>query len=240
MKAMILAAGYGTRLGDLTREIPKPMLPIGDRPLLEYTVRLLVKHGFTDLAINLHFLPDFITEHFGDGERFGARITYSHEPHLLGTAGALKKLETCFREEPAFLVVYGDILTDLDLSALMAAHRAKAAYATLTLHQRNKSNSIVTLDEHWRIVNFVERPSEEERAKHASLWVNSGIQVLSGAVLDDIPPDRPSDLPKDIYLKQFHRQPIYGFPLEGFRCAIDSPERLQQARDAVATGRLAL
>ena len=92
MKAMVLCAGYGTRLGDLTREIPKPMLPLGDRPMLEYILCHLKRHGFDQVAVNLHFMPEVIQNHFADGARWGVRLTYSHEPQLLGTAGGTKKM----------------------------------------------------------------------------------------------------------------------------------------------------
>ena len=92
MKAMILSAGYGTRLGDLTREIPKPMLPLGDRPLLEYILRNLLRHGFDEVAVNLHFMPEAIRDYFGDGSAWNCRLIYSHEAELLGTAGGVKNM----------------------------------------------------------------------------------------------------------------------------------------------------
>src|SRR5215213_7777200 len=129
MKALILAAGLGTRLGALTLDRPKPMLPVGGRPLLEHTVGLLRAHGVRELAMNVHYFPESITGHFGDGAADGVRIVYSREDMLLGTAGAARKLAS-FLDEP-FFVVYGDVLTDLDLSDLAAWHRATGAALTL-------------------------------------------------------------------------------------------------------------
>ena len=104
MKAMILSAGEGTRLRPLTERIPKPMIPIAGRPILEHNIRLLAKHGIRELVINLHHCPDVVTDYFGDGHAWGVSITYSYEPVLLGTAGAVKKVEALF--DSTFLVVY--------------------------------------------------------------------------------------------------------------------------------------
>src|SRR5690349_6978834 len=112
MKAMVLCAGLGTRLGDLTRDLPKPLLSVDGQPLLAYLLGHLKAQGFIEVAINLHFLPHLIPEHFGDGRSCTMRFSYSHEDTLLGTAGGLKKMETFFRDETAFLVQYGDVLTD--------------------------------------------------------------------------------------------------------------------------------
>ena len=111
MHAMILAAGQGTRLRPLTETSPKPMLPLAGKPLLEHLIDLLRHHGVTDVAINLHHLPEAIRTHFGDGSRLGTNITYSYESKLLGSAGAVKKLEHLFQR--TFFVIYGDVLTDL-------------------------------------------------------------------------------------------------------------------------------
>jgi len=121
MKALVLAAGEGTRLRPLTLDKPKPMLPIAGKPLLEHTIEWLKHHGITQIAINLHHKPEAITSHFGDGHRWGVEITYSYENPILGTAGAIKKLEDYF--DGTFVVFYGDVLTDMNLSALIEFHR---------------------------------------------------------------------------------------------------------------------
>ena len=237
MKALVLCAGYGTRLGDLTKTRPKVMLPISGEPLLAYTLRYLAYFGFDQVAINLHFMPDLIVNRFGDGAEFGIEIHYSYEETLLGTAGAVKRLERYFSDEEDFLVMYGDLLVDQDLSALLAFHHEKNASATLLLHRRVGSNSMVHMDGANRIVHFLERPAEGERrpASH-DVWVNSGLQVLNRRMLNAIPPDQSSDLPRDVYTTVLGAKPIYGFPLSGYRCAIDSPQRYAEAQEAVATG----
>ena len=234
---MVLCAGLGTRLGELTREIPKAMLALQGQPLLAYLLGNLRQHGFHEIAINLHFKPEMIREHFGDGVRHQLDLTYSYEPKLLGTAGGVKKMEDFFRNEPAFLVHYGDILTDQDFSAMLAFHRERRALATLLVHQRLKSNSIVSLDDTGRITAFIERPDEKSRAGQLSRWVNSGVCICAPEVLEAIPAGVPCDLPRDIFPKLIPSGRVYGFALTGYRCAIDSPERLAEARAAQADGR---
>jgi NDP-sugar pyrophosphorylase family protein len=233
MKAMVLCAGYGTRLGDLTRRMPKPMLPLGERPILEYILRNLVRCGFDQIAINLHFMPEMIRDHFGTGNRHAASLVYSHEPKLLGTAGGLKKMASFFERGGAFLVHYGDVVTNQDFAAMLDCHRRRRALATLLIHQRAGSNSVVSLDEDCRIVGFLERPTEQERGGVPSTWAFSGVMICEPELLDAIPPGVACDLPRDVFPKFVPTGRLVGFPLTGYRCAIDSPRRLAEARAAV-------
>ncbi len=236
MRALVLCAGFGTRLGDLTRETPKPMLPIGDDALLGHTLSHLASLGFTDVAVNLHFKPEIVMAHVGDGSRYGLRVTYAPEPELLVTAGAVRNLRDFLSVDEDFLVLYGDLLIDEDFAAMMADHRARRASATLLLHQRKGSNSLVRVDGD-RVTGFVERPDEEERARNPFPWVNSGAQVLNRRMIERIPEGRASDLPRDVYVPSLGDELIMGRPLSGYRCAIDSPARLEEARAAWADGR---
>ena len=237
MKAMVLCAGFGTRLGEITREIPKPMLPLNGKPMLAYILANLKRHGFDEIVINLHFKPEMIRDFFKDGSSMGMRLTYSHEPELLGTAGGLKKVETFFSGESAFLVHYGDIVTDQDFAAMWRFHQERGASATLLLHQRKGSNSVVTLDNENRIIGFLERPTEETRQGHTSPWVNSGACICTPEVFQQIPANTQCDLPRDIFTKLVGTRSVFGFPLTGYRCAVDSPERLAEAHAALAAGR---
>jgi len=237
MKAMILSAGFGTRLGELTREIPKPMLDLGGQPILARILTQLRAHGFDEIAVNLHFKPEIIKGYFGDGSRWRVKLHYRFEPQLLGTAGGVKNFEDFLRGEGPFLVHYGDILTDQDFSAMLQFHCQKKSLATLLLHQRLKSNSIVSLDPDGRIIGFLERPDEPTRRGVASPWVNSGVCVCAPEFLEAIPPGVACDLPRDIFPKLLGGGRLFGFPLAGYRCAIDSPERLAEARQALAEGR---
>lgn len=235
MKALLLCAGFGTRLGALTRDWPKPMLPIQGQPLLAHLLAHLKAQGFLEIAVNLHFRPEIIRDWFGDGSRWGLNLTYSHEEQLLGTAGALRRLRDFFRGEDAFLVQYGDILTDQDFSALVRTHRARRALATLLVHPRPRSNSIVSLDPSGRVIGFLERPAETERRTVASPWVNSGICIASSELLDHLPGHDPCDLPRDVFAPLVGSGRLHAVPLTGRRCAIDSPERLAEARSMVGS-----
>lgn len=235
MKAMVLCAGYGTRLGDLTREIPKPMLRLGRRPMLEYILCHLKRHGFNQIGLNLHFMPDTIRGYLGDGSRWGLQIQYSHEPQLLGTAGGTKKMESFLRAGP-FLVHYGDVVTNQDFTAMLDFHRHKGALATLLVHERAASNSMVQVDEEGRIERFLERPSDAQRGSVTAKWVFSGITICEPDVLDLVPADTPRDFPRDVFVPLAGSGRLFAFPLGGMRCAVDSPERLHEARRGVAEG----
>lgn len=239
MKAMVLCAGFGTRLGELTRDWPKPMLDLGaGHPLLAYLLGHLRSQGFHDIALNLHFRPEVIRDWFGDGAAWDLRLAYSHEPQLLGTAGGVRKMEPFLRGHDPFLVQYGDILTDQEFRPLIEKHRAARALATLLVHPRAKSNSVIVLDPDGsgRITGFLERPTEADRRDVDSPWVNSGICVCSPELLDLIPAGRPADFPRDVFRPLVSSGRLYAVPLSGWRCAIDSPDRLELARQGVRDG----
>jgi NDP-sugar pyrophosphorylase family protein len=237
MRAMVLCAGYGTRLGELTREVPKPMLRLNGRPMLEYILVNLKRHGFDQIAINLHFRPEAIRAYFDDGSRWKLALTYSKETELLGTAGGVKRMQDFLGGGDAFLVHYGDVITDQDFTTLLRFHRERRASVTVLVHQRKRSNSVVVLDHQNRVVNFLERPDDSERSGVESIWVNSGICICSPEVLDAIPAGVAGDLPRDVFPKLVADGRAFGFPLFGYRCAIDSPERLAEAQAALAEGR---
>ncbi|MGD9101652.1 MAG: nucleotidyltransferase family protein, partial [Anaerolineae bacterium] len=175
MKALILAAGEGTRLGPLTADRPKPMLPVGGVPLIEHIVLLLKRHGINNIAINLHYKPWTIIHHLGHGRRWGVRIHYSFEEALLGSAGAAKRLEWYFDE--SFIVFYGDLYTDLNLSNLIAAHHQGGAPLTMALYAVDNPTQcgIVELDEQSRVRRFVEKPAPDQVF---SQLANAGVLVV--------------------------------------------------------------
>lgn len=240
MKAVVLCAGFGTRLGDWTREIPKPMLLLAGKPILGHILTYLAGQGIRDVAVNLHFQPEQIPAYFGDGSEYGIRLHYSREEKLLGTAGALGRLAPWLEDSQDFLVLYGDILTDQDLSPLLELHRQGTPLATLLLHRRKKSNSVVQMEPDGRITRFLERPTEEERAKISPggewSWVNSGLQVVNRRILGYISSDAVFDLPRDIYSRVLRDEKILGCPLTGTRIAIDSQDRFLEAEAALRDG----
>lgn len=229
--AMILCAGFGTRMNEFTRNTPKPMLTVGGKPLLEYTIRHLVRLGVSNLVINLHYLHEQITGYFGDGGRFGARIEYVYEQSPLGTAGAVKNAEKFFVNTRGFLVLYGDVVCDEDYTRLQGAHAARFdAVATIVLHERQSSNSVVEMDGSGRIVRFIERPAAPVTDKKQN-WVNSGLYCFNREILRYIPSGVFCDFPKDVFPKLVAEGSLYGYPLTGYRCAVDSPERFRRLQE---------
>jgi mannose-1-phosphate guanylyltransferase/mannose-1-phosphate guanylyltransferase/phosphomannomutase len=191
MKAMLLAAGLGTRLRPLTYEIPKPMVPVLDRPVMEHILDLLARHGFGEVIANLHYFPDSISEHFGD------RLSYHYEEELLGTAGGVRACREFFGSEP-FLVISGDALTDIDLTALVARHRDAGGIATLSVKKVSDTREygVVLHDPDGRITGFQEKPSPEEALSDLG---NCGIYVFSPEIFDYFP-ERPfADWAKDVF-----------------------------------------
>jgi mannose-1-phosphate guanylyltransferase/phosphomannomutase len=242
MKAVVLCAGLGTRLGSLTEKCPKPLLPIQGHPLLAYILGSLKRSCCDEVAINLHYFPEQIRNYFGDGSKFGMKLHYSYEPELLGTAGALWKLKNWLGNEEDFLVLYGDILTDQNLRSLLEIHRQQESFATLLLHHRSISNSIVKLNDEGQILLFSERPDMEERYRlcgnDTGGWVNSAVQVLSQRCLNYIGQTKAYDLPRDVYVAVADKERLIGVPLTGRRVAIDSLERYSEAQALVSDGGL--
>jgi NDP-sugar pyrophosphorylase family protein len=233
MKALVLAAGEGQRLRPLTADRPKPMLPVGGRPLLEHIILLLKKHGVEDIAINLHYQPWAIVSHFGQGERWGVHIRYSVEERLLGSAGAARRLGWFLREAP-FLVFYGDLFTDLDLSDLIATHQQAGVLLTMALYEVDNPTEcgIVELDGRSRITRFVEKPSPEQVFSHLA---NAGVLVAEPEVLDLIPPDTVADLGHHILPQMLaHKMPIAGYPIRQSLIDIGTPEKYRRAQEWAA------
>ncbi|MFM9149368.1 MAG: NDP-sugar synthase, partial [Solirubrobacterales bacterium] len=154
MRAMVLAAGLGTRLRPVTYSLPKPMVPVVNRPVMEHIVRLLASHDLTEIVANLHWFPDTIESHFGDGSEFGVSITYSREDELLGTAGGVRKVEDFLGDQ--FLVISGDALTDVDLSAMREFHDSHDGIATLAALRVEDTSEfgVVITDEEGRVQGF--------------------------------------------------------------------------------------
>ena len=191
MRAMVLAAGLGTRLRPLTYEITKPMVPVLDRPVMEHIVDLLDRHGFDEVIANLHYFPDTIREHFGE------RMQYRYEEELLGTAGGVRACASFFGEE-SFVVISGDALTDIDLGAFAATHRAKGGIATLAVKQVSDTREygVVLHDRDGRITGFQEKPAPEEALSNLG---NCGIYVFSPRIFDYFPPTPFVDWARDVF-----------------------------------------
>ena len=230
MKALILAAGEGTRLRPLTLSRPKPMLPVNGEPLLAITIAGLRNQGVKDIAINLHHHREAIMDYFGDGSRFGVQITYSHEPELLGTAGAARNLADFLDE--TFFIVYGDVLTNLSYRALARFHHQKDAALTISLYRVEDPTQVglVGIDKDWRVMDFIEKPRPEEVFTDLA---NSGVLVCEPAILSYIPPDSFYDFGRDLLPQMLAAgESLYGVPLAQDEYLIDigTPEKYQRAQ----------
>lgn len=238
MKALVLCAGFGTRLGELCRHEPKPLLKVGALSIAEHILLRLGAAGVREVFVNLHFGASQLRERLGTGARYGVKLEYFEERELLGTAGTPRALrERC--DAAGLLVHYGDVLTDHPLTELFAQHARSAADATIVVHERAGSNSRAVLGTGDRVERFVERPTESEAALADSRWAFSGMCVLSRACLDALPQGTGVDLPRDVFPELAARGRLCAQRHSGFRCAIDSPERLHSAREAWNAGRLA-
>ena len=188
--------------------------------------------------INLHHHAEQIRQSLEPWRQRGLAPHFSFEKHLLGTAGAVKKVNGFFTGEEAFLVHYGDVVTNVDLTEMLKFHKARGAVATLLVHKRSRSNSSLTFDETFRVTAFVERPPESYWDTVDTTWVNSGVMVLSPSVLDLVPDDGPSDWPRDIFPKLIPSGQLYAHCLDRYRVAVDSPERLQQLVKDIDDGKM--
>jgi len=212
MKAMILAAGKGTRVRPLTNEMPKPMIPIIGKPVMEYLIEELGRHGFDEIMINVSHLPEKIESYFGNGERLGVEIGYSFEGHIedgeiqseaVGSAGGIKRIQEFggFFDD-TFLVVCGDALIDLDLTRAVREHwksGAVASICTLSVEPQAVSDyGVVVSDETGQITSFQEKPSVDDALSNQ---VNTGIYIFEPQVLDLIPTGQTYDIGSDLFPK---------------------------------------
>jgi mannose-1-phosphate guanylyltransferase len=191
MKAMVLAAGLGTRLRPLTYEIPKPMVPVLDRPVMAHIVDLLDRHGFEDVVANLHWFPDSIRDYFGD------RVEWRYEEELLGTAGGVRNCRDFFGDE-SFLVISGDALTDLDLLRAVERHESAGGVATLCVKRvpDTREYGVVLHDDDGRITGFQEKPEPEDALSDLG---NCGIYLLRPEIFDHFPDTDFVDWAQDVF-----------------------------------------
>ena len=238
MKAVILAGGEGSRLRPLTLGIPKPMTPLLGKPVLGHILDLLRRHGVRDVAVTLGYLPQAVTDWFGDGAEYGVRLRYFTEETPLGTAGSVKNCMD-FLGEDDFLVVSGDAVCDLDLTELMALHQSRRSAATLALCRREDplEYGLVCTDQEGRVERFLEKPAW---GAVVTDLVNTGVYVLTHRAMD-LAPDGPCDFGKELFPALLARgEPMYGYEVPGYWCDMgDCRAYLQCAADAL-DGKVAL
>jgi mannose-1-phosphate guanylyltransferase/phosphomannomutase len=215
VKAVILAGGFGTRLRPLTNTVPKPMIPMANKPMMEHIVDLLRRHGISDLVTLLYFQPERIENHFRDGSAFGVQMTYVGASEDFGTAGAVKNAQALLGGDP-FLVISGDVLTDFDLGAAVAFHRERRAELTilLTRVENPLPYGVVIAEPDGRISRFLEKPTWSEVFSDT---INSGIYVLEPSILEMIPPRREYDFSRDLFpLMMREGRRLFGYVASGY------------------------
>ncbi|HEY3830354.1 MAG TPA: NDP-sugar synthase [Solirubrobacteraceae bacterium] len=235
MKAMVLAAGLGTRLRPITYEIPKPMVPVLDRPVMAHILDLLQRHGFEQVIANLHYFPDSIRAYFGEG----GGLSYRYEPELLGTAGGVRGCAEFFGEE-SFVVISGDALTDIDLTALAARHHEAGGIATLAVKQVSDTREygVVLHDRDGRVTGFQEKPEPQEALSSLG---NCGIYVFSPAIFDYFPEGPFADWAQDVFPALLERDvPFYIHEVGDYWNDVGSLAELRQGTFDALGGELRL
>jgi mannose-1-phosphate guanylyltransferase len=236
MQAIVLVGGEGTRLRPLTDSVPKPALTLVDRPFLAYFVEWLAGHGVEEVVFACGFLPDVLREALGDYEHAGVRLDYVIEPERRGTAGAIRFAadELGERLGPRFLALNGDVLCDLDLSALLAAHARSGAEATLALRQVADSSAygLVSTDQGGAVTAFVEKTGEAVPGE-----INAGAYVLERSLLDLIPAGREVSIEREVFPRLVGAG-LHGLLLDGYWMDIGTPDRYLQATWDILEGRV--
>jgi mannose-1-phosphate guanylyltransferase / phosphomannomutase len=237
MRAVLMAGGEGTRLRPLTCDLPKPMVPILNRPIAEHIVNLLKRHGITEVVATLYYLPDVMRDYFRDGSDFGVQMTYAvEEDQALGTAGCVKNIAALL--PGTFIVISGDSITDFDLSAAIKFHFDKQSKATLVLARvpEPMEFGVVITDKEQRICRFLEKPSSSEIFSDT---VNTGIYILEPEVLDYLPTGEATDFSNDLFPTLLEKgEPMYGYVAEGYWCDVGSLDSYRDAQYDALEGKV--
>ncbi len=229
MRAVLMAGGSGTRLRPLTCDLPKPMVPVLNRPIAEHIINLLKRNNIKEIVATLYYLPDVMRDYFQDGRDFGVEMTYAvEEEQPLGTSGCVKNIQQWL--DDTFVTISGDAITDFDLQAAIAFHREKKSKATLILTRVSNpvEFGVVITDESGKIVRFLEKPALSEIFSDT---VNTGTYILEPEVLDYLPDNEESDFSKDLFpLLLAKGEPIYGYIAEGYWCDVGHLDAYREAQ----------
>jgi len=237
MKVVITAGGKGTRIRELAGEIPKAMIPVAGKPVLEYQIELAKRYGFTDFLFLIGHLGEQIEEYFGSGSQFAVTIDYHHEAEPLGTSGAFKEIEHLLTED--FWVFYGDTIMDIDMMRMLDFHRKQKTDATLFLHPNDHpyDSDLVDINEYDKVTAFYSGPHDIRR--YYRNLVNAALYILSPRMLDYIPKGKKTDFGKDIFpvaLKQ--NASIYGYVSPEYIKDMGTPERYNSVCNDVTSGKV--
>ena len=223
MRAVVLVGGFGTRLRPLTSDLPKQMLPIVDRPMIEHVVGHLAAHGVEEVVLSLGFLPDAFRDAYSDGRCAGIPLHYAVEPEPLDTAGAIRFAAEDAGIDEAFLVLNGDVLTDLAVDELIVFHRASGAEATVSLTPVDDPSryGVVPTDADGRVTGFVEKPPAGAAPCN---WINAGTYVFEPSVIDRIEPGRRVSVEREVFPAMADEGVLYGLRSEAYWVDTGTPE----------------
>ncbi len=238
MKAVVMAGGFGTRIQPLTTSVPKPMIPVFNKPMMEYIMTSLKNAGITEIAVLLYFKPDVIKNYFGDGSSLGVKLHYFVPDDDYGTAGAVKKAESFLDER--FIVVSGDLVTDFNIPEIIGYHEAKNSKATITLTSVSDplQFGVVITDADGKILRFLEKPGWGEVFSDT---INTGIYVFEPEVLKYIPENKPFDFSKDLFPSIMATgTPIYGYNAKGYWRDVGNPDSYRTSLLEIAEGQVKL
>ena len=235
--AVILAGGKGTRLAEVRSDVPKPMMPVLGKPLLAYQIDLLKAHGFTTVWLIVNHMYEHIESYFSDGKDFGVDIKYYVEEKPLGTVGGVKAIEAQLKEP--FLVLYGDVLMDMDLSRLVAFHHNKNADATLVVHPNDHTydSDLLAVDNESRVTAFYAKP-HPEGLRYRNL-VNAAAYVFDPVVLEHLESGVKADFGKDIFPTLHSKLNVFAYNTPEYLKDMGTPDRLEKVEEALKSGKVA-
>ncbi|HOW27896.1 MAG TPA: NDP-sugar synthase [Elusimicrobiota bacterium] len=237
IKAMMMSAGLGTRLYPLTSKYPKPLVPIVNKPVIDYALDNARRHGVREIAVNLYHCPHYVQSHLGDGSRWGLRLHYSVEKRLWGTAGGVKRFEKFF-SDGTFVVLSGDGLSEIDLADVVAFHRSHRSFATMVLKPVTSrfEYGVTLVNRKNRIVRFIEKPKWEDVFSNT---VNTGVYVFEPGIFRYIPSGRECDFAQNVWPRLLkERKPIFGYVTQDYWRDVGNLAEYRQAHRDVLDGRM--
>jgi D,D-heptose 1,7-bisphosphate phosphatase len=236
LKAVILAGGKGTRMGNLTSEIPKPLLKVGGEPLLVHQVKLIQRYGISEIIILVNYLKDQIINLLGDGTKYNVSISYFEEPEPLGTVGGLKEIEDRLAED--FLVFYGDVMINMQLSRFIDFHQKKKSECSLVLHPNDHpfDSDLVETNENGRVTHFYPKPHNPKN--YYPNLVNAGAYIFSPKIFQFIEKEKKADFGRDVFPRIFDRINMFGYNTSEYLKDMGTPERLKEVDDDYVAGKI--
>ena len=236
MQAIILAGGLGTRLKEIAPDIPKPMVLIGEKPLLEHQILMLKKYGITEFILIVNHLKEHIQAHFGNGSQWGVDIAYYEEKSPLGTVGGIKACEDHLHED--FIVLYGDVMADVDINRLLIFHNQTKSDCTLVLHPNDHpfDSDLVELNKENKIVAFHPKPRTSNR--YYQNMVNAGMYVMKRNVLEHLEYGKKADFGKDVFPVILDKLTMMGYNTSEYLKDMGTPDRLDQVRRDFTSGKI--